>query len=531
LKRFILDLVVKKAIFAVPLAIFLVVASASYISADGMIIPPRPSQQIYETDQKAVIWYEDGKETLILSTTFKGDVNEFVWVIPTPNDPEVGKSKDELFTSLDEYTKPPQPSYDRMPLMGTGSLDLSVESPSPKVVVHETKRVDIYDTAVLEANDADALRNWLNQHNYDYPENKRHLLDYYIEKNWYFVAAKIDTQALGYAGSALKEGHATPLLVTFDSPTIIYPLRISGSPAEEVQTEKIAAYSFETGTQGWPSSSSITTQTRSVDTPVTNYPRTTTDESYHGRYSLLLTNGSQTYSTASSPPSLEAKLVTGKNYVFSGYIKVKESSSAVIHISATNTADETMVVNDLEQFGEWKRFEYPFTYRSGSRLLINVQSANGELIYIDALQVDEGVEATSFTTEFLPGTSIQTRQTDSPVNIVLYVFADKKQDLPGFTTEFADHVNARSIEKFSINEKGEPWIDTRGRKYLTKLSQTMKPSEMVDDLVVREADNQKDVNGRFTGLPWWSSIVIFIFVAVEVVVAGYFWWRYSKRKA
>ena len=56
---------IKKSIFIL-FALFLL--APINVWADGMIIPP-PYHYVYETDQKAVIFYEKGVETLILSIT------------------------------------------------------------------------------------------------------------------------------------------------------------------------------------------------------------------------------------------------------------------------------------------------------------------------------------------------------------------------------------------------------------------------------------------------------------------------------
>ncbi len=93
-----------------------------------MLIPRIPNQQIYETGQKAVIWHENDMETLILSTSFKGQAEEFVWVVPVPSRPTIDKGIDELFTSLEAFTRTDTGRSDQIPLYGS----LGVSAPNDR---------------------------------------------------------------------------------------------------------------------------------------------------------------------------------------------------------------------------------------------------------------------------------------------------------------------------------------------------------------------------------------------------------------
>lgn len=194
-------------------------------SADGMILPP-PDYWIQETDQRAVIFYENNVETMVLSVTFRGDAKDFSWIVPTPTRPEVSKSTDEIFTALDRLTAP-QYDYRTMPMYGGAALESAPAESG--VTVLETKKVEYYDVTVLEADDPEALAKWLEENKYQFPEEGKYLLDDYITNKWYFTAVKINTKSLSDSvGAQLRKGHATPLKFIFASSKIVYPLKISG---------------------------------------------------------------------------------------------------------------------------------------------------------------------------------------------------------------------------------------------------------------------------------------------------------------
>ncbi len=110
------------------------------------------------------------------------------------------------------------------------------------------KTVGAYEVAVLSARDADSLGRWLKAHDYSFPEGKSELVEEYTSRGWYFVAAKIElNKGLGFRNvsatspkdregaakareriqSQLSSGELHPLLISFDTPHAVFPLKIS----------------------------------------------------------------------------------------------------------------------------------------------------------------------------------------------------------------------------------------------------------------------------------------------------------------
>lgn len=217
----------RKILGGIGVAVLGLCLSTPLARADGGVFPPHDSY-IYETKQRAVIVHEDNRETLILSIIFQGDSKDFAWVIPTPSQPEVDKGQKQLFNALEELTSHKE-SYG-VATPGLGSKGVEEEA----VTVHEVKQVDIYDIAVLSATDENALFNWLNDNGYTYPASGKYILDSYIEGEWFFTAVRVNNEAASeLTTSALNEGTATPLKLTFQSDKIVYPLRISAIVSEE----------------------------------------------------------------------------------------------------------------------------------------------------------------------------------------------------------------------------------------------------------------------------------------------------------
>jgi hypothetical protein len=220
---------VNKKLIATPLVaiLFLLAITATPVLADGVFFPDSVYRDLYESAQKAVILYGNSTEHLILSVSFEGNAEAFAWVIPVPNKPEIAVTDPELFWELSDFTATEFPG-------GGGGFGCFGGAGAPEdqggVDVIEEQVVGPYATAILSATNATALADWLNANGYIFPEDGAEIVSEYIEKEWYFVATKINTveEDTGYA---LAEGAIEPIVLSFASDEIVYPLRITSLSA------------------------------------------------------------------------------------------------------------------------------------------------------------------------------------------------------------------------------------------------------------------------------------------------------------
>lgn len=247
---------IKKTTLGLLIAVLLIPAFAK---ADGGLIPP-PGFYVYETGQKGIILFDKktNQETLVLSTTFQGEADEFSWIIPTPSKPEVTKISKEIFTNLAELTQ--SKDYSIQPLSSFGTANLKeVDS---GVTVVEQKTIGYYDVAVLEATSKNALYDWLKENGYWYPAKGKYILDDYINNSWFFTAVKISKEAQGSGvDEKLSSGEIAPVKLVFSTQNIVYPLKISaiGQYYESDQTSNNYSNSEMKIAPGYfPSSTPIT---------------------------------------------------------------------------------------------------------------------------------------------------------------------------------------------------------------------------------------------------------------------------------
>jgi len=199
------------------------------VRADGGIFYP-PSYPVYETGQKAFIYFHNGIEDLVIQPSYSGGAEDFVWVLPTPSEPQVNKSDKSLFVKLQDLTTVDNDNYPMHDSMSLGTTSTSEKEP---VTVIEQKTIDAYNITTLKATDETALSEWMKTNQYKFPEDKNYLLGDYISSGWYFVLAKIRPQAIVDADKALEEGTISPLRFTFKSDKIIYPMKLTKMAMEQ----------------------------------------------------------------------------------------------------------------------------------------------------------------------------------------------------------------------------------------------------------------------------------------------------------
>ena len=221
------------------------------VRADGVFVWDK-AVDINEPTQKAIIVHDAGREDLLLQVKYEGPLEEFGWLIPVPSLPTVEKGSMEPFYELSELTQRRFGWGE-----GSGTLSASLRGDGEGAVkVIETKTVGAYEVSVLSAQDTGGLSRWLAAHDYSIPDGKSEILDGYIRRGWYFVAAKIELnkgiafKTVSSAGpkdptassraretlqKQLASGELHPLLISFDTPKCVFPLRITavgGKPSE-----------------------------------------------------------------------------------------------------------------------------------------------------------------------------------------------------------------------------------------------------------------------------------------------------------
>lgn len=214
--------------------------------------PPEGARVQIAGESAVIVWDEPArKEHFIRRASFhassKGTVKDFGFLVPTPDKPELAEVPDSVFMQLEEATKPEVvhdyalKGVEPTALCGmvfsrrSGSAPATAASP---VRVLSEQRVAGYDAAVLEADDAKALADWLKDHGYENRPELTAWLGPYVTKRWKITAFKIAAPK----GEPAVDTSAVRMTFTTDRP--FYPYREPSDQRENLPADAPPARSL-----------------------------------------------------------------------------------------------------------------------------------------------------------------------------------------------------------------------------------------------------------------------------------------------
>ncbi|MFA6098754.1 MAG: DUF2330 domain-containing protein [Patescibacteria group bacterium] len=570
---------VQKFAFLILISIFIFPQIAA---ADGMIMPP-PDYWVQETDQRAVVFYDQGVEHLILSISFQGNAKDFGWVVPTPSKPTVKKGSDEIFTSLEAATGSVY-NY----ATDVFGLSGSVKQEASGVTVVETKKVDYYDVTVLSSTDKNSLAKWLQDNGYDFPASASYVLDSYIENNWYFVAMKINPESLAWAdvSQQLRQGHATPVDISFTTKKLVFPMKISSITSQTQESSGLLP-TYSTGrlnngvhvgsadVLSNDSANFFNSDSGSVELWVKpDSIWSSMNLGYNSLLNVTDVNGSDVFELRHGKDSSHDNLqfITYKDGAFvawktSDQTPLSWDSGQWYHIAATWSLSDSPVIyiNGIPQTMEtsYGGSTWGMSSAKGGKLYIGQRVNDGynspanavldEVMISSEKKTDADIKSDyqsalggqalaaatdtlflahfdSSLTEEVSGENIDYQNVEitpiysassDTVNILLYVIADGKKTLPGFSTTYANWIDKKSLENLALDDQGEALLQPSKKKYfLTKLTGNMTYSQMTEDLFFREASDTSTVGKQIasSNIGSFSSFYAVIIAGVALSI-------------
>lgn len=213
-------------------ACLLVVILDGRVPLQGCAPVPHPGQWVDISDESAlIVWDEKSKtEHFIRRANFVTQASDFGFLVPTPTQPELGEVSDRIFETAG-YLTAPKHIYEHKVRTEFGFGDFwndavkSVATTSaiapnamPKVQVLDEKQVAGFDAAVLRADDATALSEWLSDHGYESRPALTEWLKWYIDHHWIITAFKV-------SGNQDGNVQSKSLRMTFQTSNPFYPYR------------------------------------------------------------------------------------------------------------------------------------------------------------------------------------------------------------------------------------------------------------------------------------------------------------------
>ena len=247
------------------LAVFSSGLATSSVTADpcGMVPPifTGPGSPITRIGlQQTYVFHKDGIETFVIRPGFEGKVDNFGMLIPFPNPPALRKVPDNVFQQLANAIDPPEVVINlnvrkRMAFGGgvpnaAAMSDLRFKGlDKSEVRVLKQEAVGMYEVAVLQAGSADALKRWMDQNKFVYPDGMDAVTEDYIEQEWCFVAVKTKVGNKGAVEptpgqrqvdpalpvGSVFDGHVQGMGFRFKSDELVVPMRLSAFNSGELR--------------------------------------------------------------------------------------------------------------------------------------------------------------------------------------------------------------------------------------------------------------------------------------------------------
>ncbi|MFJ6522595.1 DUF2330 domain-containing protein [Streptomyces filamentosus] len=196
----------------------------------GAMIPDEDRRIGVDREESAVHW--DGRnETVVMRFRVHGDALRAAWIMPVPSRADVTLGDPELFDEIEELAAPERrvrtyfwPREDDWPFTaGRGDGASAGAAPGGSVGVVGRERLGPFDVARLTATDPDALGDWLRANGFELPDRLTPELAPYVERKWEYVAVRLAPEKRGER----LYGELTPLRISFASPELVYPMRLS----------------------------------------------------------------------------------------------------------------------------------------------------------------------------------------------------------------------------------------------------------------------------------------------------------------
>ncbi len=246
--------------------------------ADGGFFGKGPrASELTIPDQRAIIVWNEGHQTLFVESNLRAAAGEYSWVIPLPAPPtEIGKARPSVMDLLFGHLPPavqaredpnlhlaqaalvvsmltallvlawptgtrggrlaillalPILFYVFYPVYGAGSKSSKASAGGiAPVQVLDRQTIGSYDVAVVKSDDPAALAAWLAAAGTPLPEHARKVVEAYVREGWCFMTARFRKEM-----DADAKPH--PVRIKFPTQQPIYPMRLTGVVSDSLDLD------------------------------------------------------------------------------------------------------------------------------------------------------------------------------------------------------------------------------------------------------------------------------------------------------
>jgi hypothetical protein len=151
-----------------------------------------PGQPVVFGDQTNIVIWDEANQTehFIRNANFRSGANDFGFIAPTPNKPELHEASNKAFYTLASLA----PLIDHNFSRGGGRFG-GMAAKSAEVKVIQEADVAGYHATTLWSTSAHAINNWMNDHGYVSTPEVEKWAERYCGRGWYLTAFKVMDKA------------------------------------------------------------------------------------------------------------------------------------------------------------------------------------------------------------------------------------------------------------------------------------------------------------------------------------------------
>lgn len=181
-------------------------------------------QKVSVHQETAVVQLTPGHEVVSMQFAADTDATKAAWVMPVPKRASMELGDQALFDQLDKLTAPEIRTVEVEGDDDGGSgAGAGPTGSAPPVSVTDRVTLGPYDVAQLTGSDPKAVTKWLKDNGFTISDTLSSGLAKYLADGWQVIAVRMSG-----AGDHSLGGVLPPMRVSFDSPSAVYPMRLSG---------------------------------------------------------------------------------------------------------------------------------------------------------------------------------------------------------------------------------------------------------------------------------------------------------------
>jgi hypothetical protein len=205
-------------------------ASPAFACGCGGVVGPADSA-VTVSDERAIIHWDGKRETIEFLLDMSSDATSAGMIIPTPFPAVVSAGDARTFQLIENAIVPTR-------RVETDWWGLGYLMPDPEKIestVIDRVQVGPMEATTIAADDPGSLDTWIATNQFEISDTLSKSLAGYAELGWSFTAIKLTSEKV-------MDGHVDPIRLTFDTPSLVYPMRLART---ETTPQSVRLYVFD----------------------------------------------------------------------------------------------------------------------------------------------------------------------------------------------------------------------------------------------------------------------------------------------